>query len=476
MLFHSLEFAFFFALAFFGHWMLAERRRLHTYFLSAMSVWFYAAWNAWYILLVVVSTVIDFVASERIHASDRPKVRKGWLLASLIGNLGLLGTFKYYNFFVDSIQQLTGFVGMPISLPLLNVLLPVGISFYTFQSMSYTIDVYRRKIEPARGFMELFLYVVFFPQLVAGPIVRAADFLPQLRRAPTLDPTDVGSGLFRIVRGYVKKIVIADFLGRTLVDPTFLGYEEASSFFLLLSVWGFMFQIYGDFAGYSDVAIGLARLMGYHFPENFRSPFQSTSTRELFGRWHISLSSWLRDYLFRPLGGYRKGSFRSYLNLFLTMFLAGLWHGASWKFAVFGIYSGLTLLQRPFKKGEVPSRVRVWFWRIVCFQIAGVGFMIFRAPSVKVAATVFWRIVTGIVSMETLRSLAAFLTDPAWRGTLLVLLFAVVTHLVPDEVKDALERRFGEIPWFVSVPVAATGLGLVMVLYNAQTPFIYFQF
>lgn len=477
MLFHSLEFAIFFTIAFFGHWLLANRRTLHRLFLIGMSVWFYAAWNAWYILLVVASTVIDYVASERIHRTEDPRRRKLWLVASMVGNLGLLGTFKYYNFFAESLHDLSGFLGMPLSLPLLDVLLPVGISFYTFQSMSYTIDVYRRKIQPAQGFLELFLYVIFFPQLVAGPIVRATDFLPQLRRVPTVRREDIGSGVFRILRGYVKKIVIADYLGRVLVDPTFHDYSSAGGVVLLLGVWGFMFQMYGDFAGYSDVAIGLARLMGYRFPNNFRSPFRSTSIPELFTRWHISLSTWLRDYLFTPLGGFKQGIRRGIVNFGITMLLAGLWHGAQWKFAVFGLYSAfLFILSLLLRRGGVRPWWRLWLARFGCFHVFSTGFLIFRAPTVTDAWRYARRTVTELASPGIFAEALAVLRDPAWTGALLVLLFAVVTHLLPDDWKDAMERRFGELPFLVSVPAAAVVLGFVLVMYNSQTPFLYFQF
>lgn len=476
MLFHSLNFAVFFTLAFFGHWLLVNRRTPHRLFLAGMSLWFYAAWNAYYVILIFVSTTIDFVAAERIHATQDPRRRKAWLLASLAGNLGLLGTFKYYGFFVTSIHDLTGFVGMPIALPTLELLLPVGISFYTFQSLSYTIDVYRKRIPPARNYLELFLFVIFFPQLVAGPIVRAAEFLPQFEKPPSIDKTDVGFGFYRILRGLIKKVVIADYLGRTLVDPAFLHHDATNPWMLLLGVYAFAFQLYGDFSGYSDIAIGAARLLGYRFPENFQSPFRSVTFREFWTRWHITLGTWFRDYVFAPLGSYRKGRLRGNVNLIVTLFLAGLWHGAAWTFVLFGLYIGVMMLYQPIRRGKRYSAATLWFWRLVAFQLFAVGFLLFRASSLEMALGFAGRIASGIFRPEAGREALGILTSTAMRGPLLAFVFVGLTQTLTQKFRDRVQGRFASLPLPVILLGSAGGLGLVMALYSSQAPFIYFQF
>ena len=310
--------------------------------------------------IVLGSTVLDYASGLAIQhftpALDSPdprevararRRRNAILTLSLIGNLGLLGYFKYTDFFVDVFADLAHAAGVPFVAPHLEIILPVGISFYTFQSLSYTIDVWRRRLTAERSFIKFALFVTFFPQLVAGPIVRANELLPQLHRRPRLSPTGMEEGLFRIFKGLAKKVVLGDWIAAQLTDAVFATPEAYTSMEILLALYAFTLQIYADFSGYSDIAIGSARLLGYDIPENFDRPYQSKNLGEFWRRWHMTLSTWLRDYLFFPLGGSRGSSARTYFNLWLTMFLVGMWHyspGTSWNFVLYANIHGLAML------------------------------------------------------------------------------------------------------------------------------------
>jgi D-alanyl-lipoteichoic acid acyltransferase DltB (MBOAT superfamily) len=299
VLFNSLDYILFLGIAVAGFWLLARHAQLRIIFVFVASCLFYMAWHPAYIVLILGSTVVDYIVGLRIHATDRPRARKRWLILSLVSNLGLLGLFKYFNFASQATADVLGlFFGIEIaSPPFLDVLLPVGISFYTFQTLSYTIDIYRRKLEPTRNFFQFAFFVTYFPQLVAGPIVRASQLLPQLQRKITLRDEQVTQGLFLIASGMVKKVVIADYLSVNLVDRVFDQPELYSAAEVVIALYGFTMQIYCDFSGYTDVARGSAKLMGLELPENFDRPYQSASPAEFWRRWHITLSTWLRDYL-----------------------------------------------------------------------------------------------------------------------------------------------------------------------------------
>jgi alginate O-acetyltransferase complex protein AlgI len=318
---------------------------------------FYAAWDWRYLALLFAVSVIDYACAARIAASEVPRTRRLWVVASIASNLAILGYFKYYNFFVDNLNPLVAWSGR--ALPTLTILLPAGISFYTFKSMSYTIDVYRREIAPCRSWLDYATFVTFFPELIAGPIVRASVFLPQMTRpiGPTLDRLGLGFSLFML--GLTKKVVIADRVAMP-VDHVFAHPEQFSGGALWLAAVGYAIQIYCDFSGYSDMAIGTAKMIGYDLPENFNMPYAATSITDFWRRWHMTLSAWLRDYLYIPLGGNRRGALRTYVNLMLTMLLGGLWHGASWNFVLWGGLHGVALAghrfyrQRMHARGELP--------------------------------------------------------------------------------------------------------------------------
>ncbi len=466
MNFNSPEFLLFLPAVLCLYAVVFHRDRLRELLLLVSSYAFYMSWNPKYAALIALSTAVDYGLGLRLAREERPRARKLCLIASLVVNLGLLALFKYYNFFVDVTRDGAALFGMDLSWTHHELLLPVGISFYTFQTLSYTIDLYRREIPVERDALKFAVFVSFFPQLVAGPIVRASDFLPQLHTKPRITLERVHYGLWRIFRGLFKKIVIADLLANFAVDAVFAEPSAYSSFDLLFALYGYAFQIYNDFSGYSDVAIGAACMLGFAIPENFNRPYLSQNVREFWTRWHISLSSWLRDYLYIPLGGNRGSRFRTHYNLLMTMLLGGLWHGAALNFVFWGAYHGLLLvLARGTERVQAGvsklTRVRN---RLVCFHLVLFGWLLFRVTSLENLS-------------EYLRGLAAFTG-----GTRLsphyfaILLLGVALHATSQVRIDALGRRFQQLPAAVQGAVYA---GLVL-LFSAATidapSFIYFQF
>ena len=338
MLFNSLQFLIFFPIVCLTIYLIPRRTRWIA--LLVASYIFYMSWHAAYALLLVGSTLIDFTVAKRIYAAQLQLQRRFWLGVSLLANLGLLFSFKYYNFAVDSLQSIFDMTGIFASLPESNLLLPVGISFYTFQTLSYTIDVYRGTRAPEKHLGIFGLYVSFFPQLVAGPIERSTRLMPQFHRELPFDRVRVASGLRQMAWGFFKKLVVADRLA-IVVNQVYADPTEYSWFNLLLATIFFSFQIYCDFSGYSDIAIGAARVLGYDLMENFNLPYYARSIREFWSRWHISLSTWFRDYLYVPLGGNRVAVPRWYANLAIVFVVSGLWHGANWTFVIWGALHGL---------------------------------------------------------------------------------------------------------------------------------------
>ena len=346
MVFTSWAFVRFMALVLLGL-RLAPNRTSRQALLLVASCYFYAYWNPLYLLLLLAPSAIDYIAALKIEESENHVIRKRWLLFSLITNLGLLGYFKYADFFV---QQFSAFLG--IQARHLDILLPVGISFYTFKTMSYVIDVYRREMPASRSLWRYAMFVTYFPELVAGPIVRASVFLPQMTRTLTPSWSRAWIGTQAILLGLTKKLVVADRLA-PFADTVFAAPGNFSSATVLSAVIAYSLQIYCDFSGYSDIAIGVSRIIGYDLPENFNMPYAATSITEFWRRWHMTLSQWLRDYLYIPLGGNRLGKWRTYVNLFLTMLLGGLWHGASWTFVFWGFLHGLGLAVHKFRLDRI---------------------------------------------------------------------------------------------------------------------------
>ncbi|MGB0954214.1 MAG: MBOAT family O-acyltransferase [Planctomycetota bacterium] len=382
MIFTEFRFLGFFLLVFAVHWaMRGDRVRKGWLLLSSYA--FYAAWDWRFLSLILASTVVDYVAGQRIHASENPKARKRWLQLSLVANLGILGFFKYCDFFLASTASLLEAIGLEANLPVLGIVLPVGISFFTFQTMSYSLDIYWRRLEPTRSLLDLALFVGFFPQLVAGPIVRAADFLPQLRTRTRFADIAFAPALLLFLAGFIKKACISDNLAPT-VDAYFADPSAFTAAAAWVAVPAYAVQIYCDFSGYSDMAIACAAMLGYRLCVNFEGPYLATSLRDFWRRWHISLSSWLRDYLYIPLGGSRGSAFATQRNLAITMLLGGLWHGASWNFVIWGGLHGLGLaLQRGWDRGlgsRLPqSLVRTWISSAFTLWFVCVCWILFRA-------------------------------------------------------------------------------------------------
>jgi len=357
LLFNTADFFLLFLLFYGGYLLLLRRFNLRILYTLAFSLFFYYQSSGWYFLLLLFSTVVDFGLGHLIYRASMRPWRRFWLILSLLVNLGLLGYFKYTNFFIGSFNDIIG-----SNFAFREIFLPVGISFFTFQTMSYSIDIYRGKLVPltegikgVRSFFTCLLdfafFVSFFPQLVAGPIVRAADFIPQIRRTPRLTRRAIGQAFMLIIGGLFKKAVISDYISVNFVDRVFESPNLYSGFENLMAAYGYAIQIYCDFSGYSDMAIGLALLMGFFLPENFRRPYKASSLQDFWRRWHISLSTWLRDYLYISMGGNRKGEARTYLHLMITMLLGGLWHGASWVFIIWGGLHGLGLaLERALRQ------------------------------------------------------------------------------------------------------------------------------
>lgn len=391
MLFNSIQFFVFFLLFFTAYWALQHRGR--SLLLLFSSYFFYGYWDWRFLGLLWFSTVVDFCAGLMISNSTTSGARKRWLAVSICVNLGLLGFFKYFNFFAGSLQAMLTAMGMHASFATLNVILPVGISFYTFQSLSYTIDVYRGDLKPARRLYDFALFVSFFPQLVAGPIERATSLMPQVLTPKKFSWALVLSGLELMVWGYFKKVFIADNLA-PIVDHVFsTSVEQQTGLQLLLGIYAFALQIYGDFSGYSDIARGVARCLGVELMVNFRCPYFSANPQEFWKRWHISLSTWLRDYLYFSLGGNRGGPGKTYRNLIATMLLGGLWHGAAWTYVLWGLYQGILLVLHRLWVGRVSfdrtspvgalSTVKRFIGIALFFQIVCGGWLLFRASSVQ---------------------------------------------------------------------------------------------
>jgi len=352
LLFNSFEFPVFLGVVLLVYYSLPHRAQ-NRWLLIASYV-FYGWWDWRFLSLILVSTLVDFFCSRGIAASSDRKRRLLLLRTSLVTNLGILGFFKYFDFFSESAVELLDLLGLHASAPILSLILPIGISFYTFQTLAYTIDVWRGEIRPTRNLLDFALYVAFFPQLVAGPIERARQLLPQIETARRVTRDDLSAALQLLLLGFFKKLVIADAFA-PYVDLAFAGPEKLSAAATLLAIYLFAFQIYADFSGYTDIARGTARLLGFRLSVNFRQPYLSANISEFWRRWHISLSSWLRDYLYIPLGGSRHGPARTYRNLFLTMLLGGLWHGAAWNFVAWGGLHGIALAIHRMTTGRTVS-------------------------------------------------------------------------------------------------------------------------
>ena len=402
MNFNSYDFLLFFVAVFALQRVLPHRPR--NVMLLAASYFFYGSWNWRLLSLLIISTLLDYFCSWGIYRTKVPSRRRLYLTASVVGNLGMLCTFKYADFFLRSAGALFAGAGPQTETWALNLVLPVGISFYTFQTMSYTIDVYRRQLTPLRSLVDFALYVSFFPQLVAGPIERGKDLAPQMTRKTLPTAEQFRLGVWLAVWGLFKKAVIADNMAR-LVEPAFAAGASPTGSEVLVAAYAFAFQIYADFSGYTDIARGISKMMGYELMLNFRLPYFAKNPQEFWRRWHVSLSTWLRDYLYIPLGGNRHGRLRTYRNLFLTMLLGGLWHGAAWHFVAWGVFHGLLLVahrllvESGFRlEPRTAAGRRVWDGArmFFMFHLVCAGWLLFRASSLGQAAAMASAVATDL--------------------------------------------------------------------------------
>ena len=481
MMFNSIEFALFLPLVFFTYWfVICGNLRAQNIFVILASYLFYGWWDWRFLSLIILSSAIDFVIGLQLDKKQQPKSRI-WLLGlSLAANIGLLGFFKYYNFFADQLVDAFARIGFTLHLKTLEIILPVGISFYTFQTLSYTIDVYRRRIRAVSDWTAFFAYVSFFPQLVAGPIERAVNLIPQFTRPRTFSYEKAKDGLRQILLGLFKKMVIADSCA-LIVNEAFSDHESYGAGFLLFAVILFAFQIYGDFSGYSDIAIGTARLFGIDLMQNFAFPYFSRDIAEFWRRWHISLSTWFRDYLYIPLGGSRVNSTRKLiLNVFIIFLISGLWHGANWTFIIWGFLNALyflpsILLKRNRRYLDVPAKGKILpdleeatrmaaTFSLVCFS-----WIFFRAENLSHAIAFITQIVKNPV----------FAFEPIRKNGLLILgiLLLLVAEWLQRDKLHAFRFDDSKSPAAFRLAVyMGTSLSILLFSPGQKSPFIYFQF
>jgi alginate O-acetyltransferase complex protein AlgI len=477
LLFSSGLFLFIF-LGFYGIYLLTlKNERLRIFWVTVFSLYFYYKCAGIYWLLHVVIVLVDFTLAI-LMSEVKTKIRKNALLGvSLLVNLGMLFYFKYTNYFLELYTNITHG-----TYSTWDIFLPAGISFFTFQSLSYTIDVYRNELKPLRSILDYAFFVTFFPQMVAGPIVRAADFLPQINKTPTLNQAQFGRAIFLIATGLFKKAIISDYISANFVDRVFDSPKLFTGLENLMAIYGYAIQIYCDFSGYSDMAIGLALLMGFTFPINFNAPYQSLSITEFWRRWHISLSTWLRDYLYIPLGGNKKGRIRTYINLLITMLLGGLWHGAATRFLIWGALHGVALaVERFFKERFIVSdkktksqsyilATKAFQW-LLTFHFICFCWIFFRAQNLETV----WEMLHQVAFSFNPQILGEF-----FRGYAVVLGFIAmgfVLHFIPTRFENRVLAGTIQLPLLGKAILITLIALLVMQTKSADVqPFIYFQF
>ncbi len=475
MLFNSIDFLIFFPVVFILYFSFPHKYR--WVWLLACSYFFYMSWNPTYIFLIVFSTVVDYFAGIKIYQAKKNKLKKRYLVISLVSNFGLLFFFKYYNFFIKETAFFLLENGVDVGNNTLNIILPVGISFYTFQTLSYTIDIYRGALVPEKHFGKFALFVSFFPQLVAGPIERASHLLPQMSKKMNMNYANIVAGLRKALWGFFKKVAVADRLG-ILVDNVYSNPELHSAPTLLMATYFFAFQIYCDFSGYSDIAIGIARMMGFDLMENFKRPYLSKSITEFWRRWHISLSTWFRDYLYISIGGNKVKTFRNILNLFVVFVVSGFWHGANWTFMIWGAFHGIYLIIEKYgsKLIQVPSnRLTSGFRLILTFHLVLLGWVFFRANTVADATY----ILNSFFSKDILSGWNAILSQFGVDTNYMIYsLFTLTLLILADFYKTKITALFYNIKnsYFRLVIYAAMILIIIFFGEFGNNQFIYFQF
>lgn len=470
-----------------GNALLYKKSTLRNAFLFVVSIFFYYKAGGYYFFLLIFSSLVDFSIGLAIGNSNKKLFRKALLVTSLVINLGVLGYFKYTYLLSDLIRQLFSTQIHPINyfslltnswfgthLDASKIILPVGISFFTFQTISYSVDVYRGRIKPVRSIVDFGFYVSFFPQLVAGPIVRAWEFIPQLHKKYQLSNRWFWWAVWLILGGLFKKLVISDYLSVNLVDRVFDSPMMYSGIELVMAAYAYALQIYCDFSGYTDIAIGVALILGFRLPENFNSPYMATSLTDFWRRWHISLSSWLRDYLYIPLGGSRKGTFRRGINLMITMMLGGLWHGAGWLFVIWGILHGMGLLVEKFFVSILKSKgvvIPKFIGFLFTFHFVVVTWIIFRSSDVETLQLFFMRIKSAF-SIYSFQHMFQ-----SYANVLLILFVGYMLHWLPVELKKTI--KFNLIKAHIVVKLTLV-IVFAVIIYQFSLldikPFIYFRF
>jgi alginate O-acetyltransferase complex protein AlgI len=417
--------------------------------LTLFSLYFFYKASGSFVLLVVISSVVDYILSIVIYKERNKALKKTWLILCIIFNLGVLFYFKYTNFFIELVNSFTTEKFNPI-----HILLPIGISFFTFENLSYAIDVYKGEIKPEKSIVNYMLFLSFFPKLVMGPIVRAKDFIPQLKKEYYVSEADFSKGFYLIISGLFKKLIISDYITLNLVNYVFDAPHLHNGFECLIALYGYAIVIYCDFSGYSDVAIGISKWLGITIPPNFLSPYQSVSIAEFWRRWHISLSSWLRDYLYIPLGGNQKGKIRTNVNLFLTMLIGGFWHGASWNFIIWGSIHGLGLIINKFwtkifgKIKILPQFVTTIIYGVITFHFVCFCWIFFKAESLDTALT----FIHQIAFQFTLEGANAFVEN--YKYPMIMIVFGILIHLIPERFAASFvekQRRFPLVYHIVGV-------------------------
>jgi len=467
VLFDSAVYLVFLMLVVFAYWRM--RHTAQNRFLLAASYFFYGWWDWRFLLVMIASTAMDYWIAGAISRSTEPRKRRSLLVVSLAINFSILGFFKYFNFFVDSAEHFAALLGMH-SIPhaLFSIILPPAISFYTFQEVAYIVDVYYGRVAAATSFVDYGLFISFFPHLIAGPIQRPSHLLPQVQRPRVVDQTRIYDGVMLILSGLFRKCVIADSCG-VLANAAFSGRMGSTGIAALIGIYAFAWQIYGDFSGYSDIARGSAQVLGFHFMVNFRQPYLATSLQDFWRRWHISLSTWLRDYLYIPLGGSRHGEAATYRNLFVTMLLGGLWHGANWTFVFWGALHGAGLaVERALglAKEVVHTALGTWWRRILVFHFVCFGWIFFRAASFG-AAWAYLRQFTNWAWRPTYVSALAYL------AIFSLPLFAMDLRL--ESTGDEYLGQSARFRWQIAAAAAAV-IAVAIFSQGESSAFIYFQF
>ncbi len=476
LIFNSGLFLFLFVAFAAGYGLLKRTTSLRILYVIAFSIYFYYKSSGIYFLLLIFVSISDYLIAHAIAGSDDKSLKKRLVALSVAINLAMLGYFKYTNFFIEMANGLFG-AGF---LDFQNIFLPVGISFFVFQSMSYTIDIYRGEIRPLSRWTDYLFYLSFFPQLVAGPIVRAKDFIPQIRRPLQVTREMFGTGICFIIGGLVKKAIISDYISLNFVDRIFDEPALYSGFECLMGIYGYALQIYCDFSGYSDMAIGIALLLGFRFPKNFNAPYKSATITEFWRRWHISLSSWLRDYLYISLGGNRKGKIRTYINLMLTMLLGGLWHGAAVRFVLWGALHGVALAVHkawmsiiPWAKPEgkqmnIILRLGGWFFT---FNLVCLGWLLFRAEDMQTVHLMLYQITHNFNSAIIPQFVLGY------KAVVGLIVLGYAMHFIPEKIDGDIQRKVSGASFWWQVAMLTAVIWCVMQIKSSDIqPFIYFQF